>query len=265
MSDLPALDSSAATANRLQPKQRSDFFAPYYHPALRCLHWTMALGLVLAWITGVLTVSVEGVPSFVEGDRQGAIRDLHKSIGLSLLLLLVIRIAVRLSYPVPPLPAPAVAASGRLAHLGHFMIYMVIAGAGVTGFAIADLQGYGNHFFGTPLPQGLPVTAEVFGWSVDPWSYVAHAVLVYALLAAVLGHVLLVAVHRRWHRVSLLPRILLSSGLRPDGVLTVLLLVTLTLAAGTAVLAARAHLTLGALEQPRDYRGSTPFSEGETP
>jgi cytochrome b561 len=235
--------------------------AERYSRAARMLHWLMAIGFALMWATGVLVTNVEGVPLFTENDRQGVIRDLHKSIGLTLLGLLVLRAGLRVLVPPPPLPEAIPSREQRHAHIGHFALYATVVVACITGLAIADVQEYGNAYFGIELPQIFPTTERILGWSVNPWIYVLHAVFAYGLLALVVGHVVFVAVHRSKHGVALLNRMLALRRTRDDVALKRLVRGAITFAAVIAVLAAVAFVTLGPAEEARDYSTkTTPFA-----
>jgi cytochrome b561 len=233
--------------------------AERYSAIARGLHWLMAIGFALMWLTGVLVTTIEGVPLFAENDRKGAIRDLHKSMGLTLLALLVLRLGLRFVYPPPRLPAAIPAQEQHHAHLGHAAIYAVIVAACVTGYAIADVHEYGNAYFGIDLPQIFPTTEQVLGFSSTPWAYVLHAALSYGLLALVLGHVTFVVIHRRRHGVQLLPRMLATPAERADGALRRLAWTAGSFAAAVLFFAILAIVTLGPTEEPRDYITTTPF------
>ncbi|OEC36152.1 cytochrome b561 [Pseudomonas cuatrocienegasensis] len=232
-----------------------------FHPSIRTLHWAMAIGFVLMWLTGVLVTNIEGVPYFVDGDRQGLIRDLHKSIGFTLLALLCLRLGLRLWHKTPALPTTISPSGRKAAKAGHIALYAAVVLACVTGFAIADLHEYGNAYFGIELPQIFPTREHVAGWAVTPWSYIAHAVLAYGLLALVVGHVAAVWLHARSHKVDLLPRVLSRAGKNPRPVLTRIVLIALCISVVVTALAVRGFVTLGQLEEPRDYKQTTPFSK----
>ncbi|VFR32597.1 Cytochrome B561 [plant metagenome] len=219
----------------------------------------MAIGFALMWLTGVLVTNVEGVPYFVDEDRQGVIRDLHKSIGLTLLALLIVRLGMRLLHASPPLPAAIPQAERRVAHAGHVALYVTIVIACVTGFAIADLHEYGNAYFGIELPQIFPTSEWVAGWAATPWSYILHAIFAYGLLALVVGHVAAVWLHARAHRVDLLPRVLSRAAKSPGRMLVRLSFVGGSVLAVVVIFAIRGFVTLGPQEEPRDYRTTTPF------
>lgn len=231
-----------------------------YHRSIRILHWSMAVGFVLMWASGVAVTNVEGLPFWVEEDRQGVLRDLHKSIGLTLMALLLVRIGFRFFWKPPALPAAIGAAKRRIALVGHVAIYATVTAAVLSGLAIADVHEYGNAYFGLPLPQIFPTTETIAGFSSTPWAYVLHAVFAYGLLALVLGHVGSVAVHRVAHGVDLLPRILRVSAATSAVLLPRLSIAAILVAAFISVLAARAIVTTGPLEEPRDYVSTTPFA-----
>jgi cytochrome b561 len=235
--------------------------AARYSRLARALHWLMAIGFVLMWLTGVLVTNIEGVPFFTENDRQGVIRDLHKSIGLTLLGLLILRAGLRFIYPAPALPAEIPVNERKRAHLGHVAIYVIIIAACISGYAIADLHEYSNAYFGIALPQIFPTTERVLGWWSTPWAYVLHAILAYGMLALVIGHVLFVLLHRRRHGVQLLTRMLHLSNEAADRILPRLVRTTLLLGAITILLATIAFVTLGPTEEARDYLSTTPISQ----
>lgn len=230
-----------------------------YHQATRFLHWAMAAGFVFMWLSGVFVTNIEGLPFWVEGDRQGVARDLHKSVGLTLLGLLVIRFGLRLAYRPPALPEPIGASERRLASIGHLAIYATVVAASLTGLAIADVHEYGNAYFGIALPQVFPTTETIAGFQSTPWAYVLHAIFAYGLLALVLGHVGSVVLHKTMQRVDLLPRILSAGPDRSGPVLRGLSLSVIGVAVLVSFLAIRAIVTTGPLEEPRDYIGTTPF------
>ncbi len=214
-----------------------------YSRFLRILHWSMALGFAFVWISGVLTINLEGLGT-AEGDAlQKTVRNFHKSVALTLLLLLAVRLAARLLQGVPPLPAHIPLREQRAAHFGHAAIYLLVVLIALSGLAIADLQGFGNAYFGLKLPALYPVVAEVAGWSVDPWSYIVHAILAYLFLVLIGIHVGAVYLHRR-QGVSVESRM---TGETPHArrwidVAAALLFLT---AATVVVGALRGHFTLG--------------------
>ncbi len=222
-----------------------------YPAILRILHWSMAIGFAFVWISGVLTINLEGLGSASGDALQTTVRNLHKSVALTLMLLLAVRLAARLLLGTPPLPAHIPPRERHAAHLGHAAIYVLVVLIGLTGLAIADLQGFGNAYFGIKLPALYPVMAKVAGWSVDPWSYVVHATLAYLFLLLIGVHVGAVYLHRK-QGIGLESRI---TGQTPRPRWWVDLAAALLIVTATNVLlgALRGHLTLSPAEIPRDY------------
>lgn len=231
----------------------------YYHPMLRALHWIMAWGFIIMWLTGVLVTNIEGVPFFVDEDRQGLIRDFHKSVGYTLLMLLLLRLGVKLTQPAPAAPLAMPLRDRRLALAGHAAIYLMVVAVCMTGIAIADLHEYGNAYFGIELPQLFPTREQVLGWASTPWAYVLHAALAYGLLALSAGHIAAVWLHARSHKIELLPRMYAKAGKNPAQTRRKLTFVACCIVLLVAVFALRGFVTLGELEAPRDYRTTTPF------
>jgi len=215
----------------------------------------MAVGFVAVWFTGVLTVNMEGLGSPASDARQAWVRSLHKSLALTLVALAVVRLFARRLLPGPPLPAAIGARGRRLAHGGHAALYLLVFLAAAAGLAIADLQGFGNAYFGVDLPALYQQRDSVAGWRVDPWAYVLHAALAYGLLALVCVHVAAVFMHRR-QGVDLSSRMVGDTPAARAWVDRAALALVLVVAA-TAAGALRGHLTLGPSEAPRDYGPTT--------
>lgn len=211
----------------------------------------MALGFVFVWLSGVLTINLEGLGTPGGDALQSTVRNLHKSVALTLLLLLVVRLAARVLLGTPALPQHMAKRERHAAHWGHAAIYLLIVLIALTGLAIADLQGFGNKYFGIQLPALYPVVASVAGWSVDPWSYVVHAGLAYGLLVLIGVHVAAVYLHRR-QGLGLEARMTGPSRFARIWVDMAAALFVLTLLTA-AVGALRGHLTLGPAEIPRNY------------
>ncbi|WON76506.1 cytochrome b [Serratia sp. UGAL515B_01] len=232
-----------------------------YHRSIRILHWVMAILFTLMWLSGIFVTNIEGVPYFIDLNIQDTIRDLHKSIGITLFILLVVRIGLRLITVSPPLPTSIPVTERVIAHIGHSALYITIILTCLAGLAISDLLGYGNAYFGIELPQIFPAREQLAGWAADPWSYVLHAVFAYGLLALVIIHVAAVWLHIRSHKVELLPRVLSVSPKRSKKALSWISILAGSFFIIIAVFAIRAWITQNSQEQARDYQTTTPFSK----
>lgn len=99
------------------------------------LHWTIAVLLVVqVWIGGWF----EDLP---RGPQKGEAFALHASVGATILVLSLTRLAWRLTHPAPPLPPDYSAATRALARTTHVLLYVVMIGMPLTGWAAASTSG----------------------------------------------------------------------------------------------------------------------------
>ncbi len=91
------------------------------------LHWLVALGIV---INLVLVWTVDYAPD----DRQRAMIDLHKSIGITVFGLALLRILWRYAHRPPALPAGFARWEQVAAKLAHVGLYVLMLGLPLTGW-----------------------------------------------------------------------------------------------------------------------------------
>lgn len=153
----------------------------------RGLHWGMAL--LFAWqFAGMLAKVTLGKDAVLTSTLAGA----HAHVGLLLLVLMAVRGLwgwTNLGHR----PRHAAGALGLASWLGHLSLYALML---IVPF-LALLRMLGNNrpfsWFGViPLNDGLGEKVE---WMVAPASAL-HGVLGWVLLALIVGHVLMVLVHR---------------------------------------------------------------------
>lgn len=151
----------------------------------RLLHWSMAL-LLLWQFAGMIVKITLGRSSELAGFMVGT----HKPIGLILMLLILARGVWGLSQwrHRPAHPRTLV---GRAASAGHAVLYLLMAWVPL----VALLREYGS---GKPFaPWGVtvfPGSGVELGWTRSLAS-ATHSELAWTLLALIVGHVLMVAVH----------------------------------------------------------------------
>ena len=148
-----------------------------FAPALRLLHWLMALLIVAMLFIGA------GMVSTVSEMRTWLI-ELHKPLGILILCLAAIRICVRLLRPTPALPTDLPILIRLGAHLSHVALYVLMIALPLVGWAMLSAGGYPVALFGAfHLP---PMTA------IDPALYAllrrTHTLLAYALFLTILMH-----------------------------------------------------------------------------
>jgi len=151
---------------------------PSFAPLQRLLHWLMAICILAMLFIGVGMVSTI-MPKYV------ALLSIHKSLGISILALALIRLAVRLRYGAPPLPADLPEPMKLAAYLSHYVLYALMIGMPLIGWAMLSAGAYPVVVFGRVwLPAILPQSDSLHTLLWD-----AHFYLAFVFFALVLMHV----------------------------------------------------------------------------
>lgn len=163
-----------------------------YNLAARLLHWLMAAGFLLMWVSGYVMTTLVADDSAL----QELLFSLHISTGVSLLVLLVARLAIRIMVAPPPLPFAMPRWERAGAHLAHGGLYLLPALIILIGWAESDFGGHGVSWFGVSLPKLFPTRESFAGIDLETTLALAHRVLAYSLLALAGLHVAAVIKHR---------------------------------------------------------------------
>lgn len=116
----------------------------YGLPAI-LLHWAQAILILwLLWLGWTMT-------DLPKGAERSAAYGLHKSLGLLALLLIVVRLAWRSRTAPPPLQAEGW--DGRLAHLTHRALYLLLVLAPLAGYLASSFTPYALKFFGIEIAK----------------------------------------------------------------------------------------------------------------
>jgi cytochrome b561 len=123
------------------------------------LHWLTAAMLLLNIALGLYVAEV-----MADSDpMQGRVLQFHKSIGLTVLILSLVRLAWRLVNPAPPLPQAMSRNVKLLAHISHFLLYVLIIIIPLTGWAMvsASRSPVAANYFGLFHWPNLPFLAAL--------------------------------------------------------------------------------------------------------
>ncbi|CAA2155362.1 hypothetical protein MBRA_01010 [Methylobacterium brachiatum] len=101
------------------------------------LHWASALG-VLALIGMGLIMTHAGLAPM----RQFQLYQWHKSVGITVLALTVLRVLWRLTHRPPPHPAGMPAHERVAASTAHGLLYLLLVGLPLTGWAVVSLSPF---------------------------------------------------------------------------------------------------------------------------
>jgi cytochrome b561 len=129
-----------------------------YAMAAICLHWTIAILLLLQLALGWTMNEV--LPDHTPNQRLA--ESIHISLGLTILILVAARIAVRLTHQPPPLPVGMPGWERALSVAVHLTFYALMLVIPLTGWAVVSLGDKPIAFWGLPWPH-LPGVHELMG------------------------------------------------------------------------------------------------------
>lgn len=129
-----------------------------YNGVAIAIHWLTALAIVALLIMGWAMTSMKP-GSYL----QFTLYQWHKSVGITILALSILRLIWRLVHKPPPLPATMPAWEKLAAKAGHALLYVLLIGLPITGWAVASASPYNipTVLYGVlPLPH-LPVLPDL--------------------------------------------------------------------------------------------------------
>ena len=171
-------------------------------------HWVIAATIIFQLWLGLY------MGTLPRSDPTGfQLVQLHKSIGLTILVLSVGRMLWRLVNRVPPLPANTGRALWALARTSHFLLYVLIIGIPLSGWALVSASPLGLpiHYFtwfdwpriwflaNLTRAQKLPIAHTLAG---------VHTYLAYSLIALLVIHVSAALMHHFVFRDTVLKRMI---------------------------------------------------------
>lgn len=178
------------------PAQAPGTPAPAYRPAVKALHWLIALVLLFLMPLGFLQ-------KLVKEDVYDVVNFWHVSLGFTLLLMMLVRLAVRVSGPVPPDPAGTPRWAARLALWNHRLLYALLIIEPVFGYLTTNAQGFPLVWFDL-----IPIWSP-FGKSDAADTLLAiHLAIAWVLLVLIVLHVCGALYHHIVRRDNSLLRIL---------------------------------------------------------
>ena len=157
--------------------QNRDYDIPIYSPAARFFHWLTVFLISIQFPIGLYMTyrAYEMIYVDEKGETKkglfdavtNQLYDSHKLIGLTILTIVLARLIYRLTHGAPPsdrsVPAPLIG----IAHLNHWLLYLLLIAVPIGGYI-------GASYYGALEPFGfkLPVVTEkdekfsetVFAW-----------------------------------------------------------------------------------------------------
>lgn len=168
-----------------------------YGAVAMALHWLIAAALIVNIVIGLYMseILVDSDPGRLQ------LLQIHKPVGLTVLVLSLTRLGWRLCSPAPPLP-PSMSRSMRLlAHVSHFLLYVLIVAIPLTGWALvsASRSGLPTNYFGLFQWPNLPILASLPRPEKLPLHHdfnLAHVVLAISAIILIPIHVAGAFYHR---------------------------------------------------------------------
>ena len=157
------------------------------YPALmRIIHWLMAIGMLGLIASGWYMAGLDKSVSY-----KYDIYFWHKSFGMLALVAIALRILVRLTSSVPPLPGSMPAYEKKLAHLTHFLLYVMMIAVPFSGFLMSDLGGHPISVFNWFTLELLEDNKDLAGtfWQI-------HTTIPYVFLGIIALHLAGALKHR---------------------------------------------------------------------
>ena len=170
------------------------------------LHWLIALAIIGMLILGKYMADLPD-----SDPTRFDLIQLHKSIGITILGFSVLRLMWRLVNKVPPLPAHMPAWERFAAHTSHFLLYVLIIGIPLSGWATVSASPLGipTIWFGTveiPHLPGLQGFADQH--AAEGNLRETHELLGDLMIALLVIHVAAALKHHLWDRDDVLVRML---------------------------------------------------------
>ncbi len=167
-----------------------------YNPALRTLHWLMALVIFGALGLGVWAASLP------RGDLRSEVLFVHKSLGVTALGLIVLRVVVRLAVGAPAYAVPLGRLVAAAAGSAHLLLYVLMIAMPVSGYVTSSAGGHDVSFFGLfTLPNIVPRDK-----ALDEAASQAHFVFAWAIGIMLALHLAAVVWHARVRRDTVFVR-----------------------------------------------------------
>jgi len=176
------------------------------------LHWLIALAIIFNICLGLYLPDL-GSPQLDNDPNMFELVQLHKSVGLTVLVLSLLRLAWRLVNPIPPLPETMSPLLKFVAHVSHFLLYVLMIGIPLSGWAYVSASPLGLptmwfHLFQWPHIPFLADLSRMQKKSIDPQLFAVHSFLAISAIVLVAIHVLGALYHQFLRRDDILKRML---------------------------------------------------------
>lgn len=178
-------------------------------------HWIIAIGIIVQLCVGLYMTSLPR-----SDPMQFTLVQLHKAGGLTILWLSLLRLGWRLINPIPPLPAGMGLVMRGLAHFSHFLLYILMIGIPLSGWAMVSASPLGLpiNYFGLFNWPRIWFLADMTRAEKMPMAHnlsALHTYLAYSIIALLVIHISAALWHHFARRDDVLKRMI--PGTRVEG------------------------------------------------
>lgn len=160
-----------------------------FHPALRVVHWLMAIMVLAMLFIGVGMVSTTG-------PLYPVLLALHRPVGIAILVLVLIRLPLRLATGAPALPDSLSPMEKTIAKASHVLLYLAMIGMPLIGWAMLSAGGYPVQVTKAQiLPPIMPHDLTLYAFLRE--AHTVIALLFFALIPAHLSAALMQGLIRK--------------------------------------------------------------------
>lgn len=159
----------------------------HYHPAIKSLHWLIAVLVIAQIALGFLQIGT------ADNNEQlyHAVNLAHVNLGFTLLLLVLIRLGVRLYTPLPAALPGTPRWDAALARFSHRLLYLLLICQPIVGLLVTDTQGYPLIWLGI-----IPIWDPIGNSPLRDILLPVHTYLAWAIVAVVVLHISGALYHR---------------------------------------------------------------------
>ncbi len=169
-----------------------------YGVIAKSFHWLIGLFIILMLIMGFYMGTLDMSPNTL------ILYNLHKATGVAIFFLVLFRLMWRLSNITPKLPDIMPNIQKKIAHIGHFLLYVLMVLMPLSGYFLSVAAGFKVSFFGLfTLPSLIEPSKplrNIFGE--------LHEVFAISLIVIISLHVIAALVHHFYYKDNILKRML---------------------------------------------------------
>jgi cytochrome b561 len=169
-----------------------------YAPTAVALHWILAALIIGNLAFGLYTVNLPLSP------QKLRLFSYHKWVGVTVLLLAAGRLLWRATHGAPALPDTMKPWEKQLAHVSHWLLYILFFAAPITGWLFSSASGFQTVYLGVlPIPDLLSKNKEL----ADVLRFMHHWIN-YTMAAVIVLHIAAALKHHFMDRDDVLVRML---------------------------------------------------------